>query len=54
MPPHKEVEFQIDLVPGSSSISKTPYRMAPVELRELSNQLQELLDKGFIWPSVSP
>ena len=54
MPPHREVEFQIDLVPRSGSISKTPYRMAPAELRELRNQLQELLDKGFIQPSVSP
>ena len=41
-------------MPGSSLISKTPYKMAPTELRELSNQLQELLDKGFIRPSVSP
>ena len=54
MLPHKEVEFQIDLVPGSGAISKTPYRMAPAELRELSSQLQELLDRGFIRPSVSP
>ena len=37
MPPHREVEFQIDLVPGLGAISKTPYRMVPAELRELSN-----------------
>ena len=54
MPPHRELEFQIDLVPGSGAISKAPYRMAPAELRELSCQLQELLDRGVIWPSVSP
>ena len=54
MPPHREVEFLIDLMPGSGPISKAPYRMAPVELRELSKQLQGLLDKGFIRPSVSP
>ena len=48
---HREVEFWIDLV---GPISKALHRMAPVELRELRNQLQELLDKGFIRPSVSP
>ena len=41
-------------MPGSGAISKAPYRMAPAELRELSCQLQELLDRGFIRPSVSP
>ena len=54
LPPDREIEFSIDLLPGSSPISKAPYRMAPVELRELKAQLQELLDKGFIRPSVSP
>ena len=39
---------------GTQPISKAPYRMAPIELKELKNQLQELLDKGFIRPSVSP
>ena len=53
MLPHWEVEFLIELVPGSGPISKAPYRMAPTELRELKNQLQELLDKAFIRPSVS-
>ena len=54
LPPDREVEFSIDLLPGTSPVSKTPYRMAPTELRELKVQLQELLDKGFIRPSVSP
>ena len=52
MPPEREVDFTIDLVPETVPISKTPYRMAPVELKELNTQLQELLDKGFIRPSV--
>ena len=54
LPPDREIEFSIDLLPGSNPISKAPYRMAPAELRELKAQLQELLDKGFIRPSVSP
>ncbi|KAJ9536382.1 hypothetical protein OSB04_un000442 [Centaurea solstitialis] len=54
VPPIREVEFTIDLIPGSKPISKAPYRMAPVELLELKEQLQELLDRGFIRPSVSP
>ena len=54
LPPDREVEFSVDLVPGTTPISKTPYRMAPVELKALKEQLQELLDKGFIRPSVSP
>ncbi|XP_074323658.1 uncharacterized protein LOC141660565 [Apium graveolens] len=53
-PPHREVEFTIELVPGAEPISKAPYRMAPLELQELKEQLQELLDRGFIRPSVSP
>ncbi|WKA07645.1 hypothetical protein VitviT2T_025440 [Vitis vinifera] len=53
LPPEREVEFTIDLVPGTGPMSKAPYRMAPVELKELKVQLQELLDKGFIRPSVS-
>ena len=48
------MEFTIDLVLGTGPMSKAPYRMAPVELKELKVQLQELLDKGFIRPSVSP
>ena len=54
LPPNREIEFSIDLLPGSSLISKAAYRMALVELRELKAQLQELLNKGFIKPSVSP
>ncbi|XP_074336758.1 uncharacterized protein LOC141673929 [Apium graveolens] len=54
LPPHREVEFTIKLVPCAEHISKAPYRMAPLELQELKEQLQELLDRGFIRPSVSP
>ena len=54
LPPEREVEFPIELIPGSTPILFTPYRMAPAELRELKAQLQELLEKGFIRPSVSP
>ena len=54
LPPHKDVYFIIELHPGTSPISMTPHRMAPVELQELKVQLQELLDKGFIRPSTSP
>ncbi|TYK29806.1 ty3-gypsy retrotransposon protein [Cucumis melo var. makuwa] len=54
LPPHREIEFAIELEPGTASISRAPYRMAPAELKELKVQLQELLDKGFIRPSVSP
>ncbi|RVW81841.1 hypothetical protein CK203_050822 [Vitis vinifera] len=53
LPPEMEVEFTIDLAPGTAPISKAPYKMAPMELKELKIQLQELLDKGFIRPSVS-
>ncbi|KAH9671844.1 Endonuclease [Citrus sinensis] len=54
LPPDREVEFTIELVPGTTPTSRAPYRMAPIELKELNVQLQELLDKGFICPSVSP
>ncbi|KAI3765789.1 hypothetical protein L2E82_15833 [Cichorium intybus] len=54
LPPERQVEFCIDLVPGASPIARAPYRLAPTEMRELMSQLQELLDKGFIRPSVSP
>ena len=54
LPPDRETEFSIDILSDTAPISKAPYRMAPVELRELKEQLQELLDKGFIRPSVSP
>ena len=54
MPPDREVEFVIELKPGTTPISKWPYRMPPNELRELKEQLKILLDKGFIRPSSSP
>lgn len=52
--PDREGEFTIDLVPGTTQISKPPCGMAPLELEELKKQLQELLDKGFIRPGASP
>ena len=54
LPPQREIEFSIDVVPGATPTSITLYRMAPVELKELKLQLQELLEKGFIGLSVSP
>ena len=54
LPPLREIEFSIDVVPGATPASITPYRMAPLELKELKLQLQELLEKGFIRLSVSP
>ncbi|KAF5766693.1 putative nucleotidyltransferase, Ribonuclease H [Helianthus annuus] len=54
LPPHRQVEFQIELAPGAAPIARAPYRLAPTELEELSKQLQKLLDKGFIRPSSSP
>ncbi|GKA10420.1 putative reverse transcriptase domain-containing protein [Tanacetum coccineum] len=54
LPPTRKVEFQIDLVPGAAPVARAPYRLAPSELQELSTQLQELSDKGFIRPSSSP
>ena len=54
LPPDRDVEFTIELLPGTAPISVTPYRMAPTELRELKTQLQELLEKGYIRPSISP
>ncbi|GJT84705.1 putative reverse transcriptase domain-containing protein [Tanacetum coccineum] len=53
LPPSREVEFRIDLIPGAMHVAKSPYRLAPTELQELSNQLKELQDKGFIRPSSS-
>ena len=54
LPLDREVEFTIDLIPGTEPISIPPYRMAPAELRELKAQLEELLSKGFIRSSISP
>ncbi|KAI3795401.1 hypothetical protein L1987_38053 [Smallanthus sonchifolius] len=53
LPPYRHVEFQINLAPGAALIARAPYRLAPSELQELSTQLQDLLDKGFIRPSSS-
>jgi hypothetical protein len=54
MPPDRDVEFVIDLLPGTGPISKRPYRMSLDELEELKKQLRELSDKGYISPSASP
>ncbi|GJU19980.1 putative reverse transcriptase domain-containing protein, partial [Tanacetum coccineum] len=54
LPPVRQVEFQIDLIPEAAPVARTPYRLAPSEMKELSNQLQELADRGFIRPSTSP
>ncbi|GJX20949.1 putative reverse transcriptase domain-containing protein [Tanacetum coccineum] len=53
LPPARQVKFQIDLVPGAAPIARAPYRLVPAKLQELSTQLQELSDKGFIRPSSS-
>nr|GFC75519.1 DNA/RNA polymerases superfamily protein [Tanacetum cinerariifolium] len=54
LPPARQVEFQIDLLLGAAPVARLPYRLAPVEIQELSTQLQELSNKGFIRPSSSP
>ncbi|KAI3805406.1 hypothetical protein L1987_27757 [Smallanthus sonchifolius] len=54
IPPDREIEFRIDLVPDAQPVAKAPYRPAPVEMKELMAQLDELLEKGFIQPSISP
>ncbi|GJX55384.1 hypothetical protein Tco_0285281 [Tanacetum coccineum] len=54
IPPTRQVEFQIDLIPGAAPVAWAPYQLAPFEMKELSDQLQELSDKGFIRPSSSP
>ena len=54
LPPEREIEFCIDVVSGTDPISMPPYRMAPAELKELNEQLKELLDQGFIRPNTSP
>nr|GFC21795.1 putative reverse transcriptase domain-containing protein [Tanacetum cinerariifolium] len=54
LPQTRQVEFQIDLIPGVAPVARAPYRLAPSEMKELSDQLQELSDKGFIRPSSSP
>ena len=54
IPLEREVDLSIEIVSGTVPMSRAPYRMAPIELKELKSQLQELLDKGFMQPSVSP
>ena len=54
LPPERDIDFPIDLVPGTAPISLPPYRMAPAKLKELKTQLQELVDRGFIRPSILP
>nr|GEU89818.1 putative reverse transcriptase domain-containing protein [Tanacetum cinerariifolium] len=54
LPPPRQVEFRIDLVARVAPVARAPYRLAPSEMKELSVQLQELLEKGFIRPSSSP
>nr|GEV48205.1 hypothetical protein [Tanacetum cinerariifolium] len=54
LPPARQVEFQIDLVSGDAPVARSPYRLAPAKMQELSTQLQELSDKGFIRHSSSP
>jgi hypothetical protein len=54
IPPDRDIEFAIELQPGTTPISKRPYRIPPAELAELKKHLQELLDKGFIRPSTLP
>ncbi|GKD15714.1 hypothetical protein Tco_1200121, partial [Tanacetum coccineum] len=54
LPPARPVEFQIDLILGAAPVARALYRLAPSEMKELSEQLQELSDKGFIRPSSLP
>eukprot|EP00253_Pinus_taeda_P006262 PITA_06262 len=54
LPPQRNIDFTIELVPGAAPVSRAPYRMSVPELTELKMQLQELLDKNYIRPSVSP
>ena len=54
LPPERKVDMFIEILLGTAPISRAPYRMAPTKLKELNNQLQELLEKGIIRPSVSP
>ena len=54
MPPDREIEFLIELLPGTAPISKRPYRMPPNDLEEVKKQIKELLEKGYIRPSSSP
>jgi hypothetical protein len=54
LPPRRDIDFSIELAPGAVPMSRTPYRMSTPELVEIKLQLKEMMDKGYIWPSVSP
>jgi hypothetical protein len=54
MPPERAIEFKIELQPGTTLVAKAPYKMSPLEMKELKVQLHGLLDKGYIHPSTSP
>jgi hypothetical protein len=54
MPPQRAIEFKIELQPGTAPMAKDPYKMSPLELIELKTQIQDLLDKSFIYPCSSP
>ena len=54
LPQYREVDFEIETIPGAAPISIALYRMAPLELKELKKQIEKLLEKGFIRPSTSP
>ncbi|XP_073121846.1 uncharacterized protein [Henckelia pumila] len=54
LPPDRDLEFSIELVPNANPVSKKPYQLAPTEMKELKDQIQGLLDKGFVRPSFSP
>ena len=54
LPPERKIDFQIELAPGTEPISRAPYRMAPVEFKELKVQMEEMANKGFVRPSTSP
>ena len=54
LPPMRDIDFTIELVPGSAPVSKAPYRMSTPKMLELKIQLQELLEKKYIQPNVSP
>lgn len=54
LPPKREIEFAEELIEGNKPIAMEPYQMAPIELKELKVKLQDLIDRGFVCPSVSP
>jgi hypothetical protein len=54
LPPKRHIDFSINLMPGAAAVLKIPYRMSTLKLKELQLQVEELLKKGYICPSVSP